>query len=414
MLAWPKIISNTFAQLVAKGVAAGATLIIFAALSRTNDPAGLGVYSLVTTLFATAFVVVDWGLNVLFVQQYAQRQRKGLIVEIFGSRLLLSLVLVLVIAILGIVLSSAPATRAGYPQPFLFGTLILLPTLCFQAVSFTMNGFFQARLQYGRWAMAVAIGASGSMIGAMLLFASRAPLVLYFFIPVLSSFLTAAASLWFGQFSPSRFLSWSISAAWRFLRNSFPLAATLSLNVVFSRFDIFLLAATRGTVEVGQYNVAYLLFSNLLVIPTFIVNTIYPQWVRFSPTKMRGSLIHASATLFLLSIVVAGVSWVVGPPFISLLFGRGFEPAAATLQILLFSLPFFFLSAPAMIVLLVRRAWWTLAWIYGAGFALNIIGNILFQPAFGMTAAAWLTVATELVVLILLGLALLRTKKERR
>ncbi|MDP3724389.1 MAG: polysaccharide biosynthesis C-terminal domain-containing protein, partial [bacterium] len=105
--------------------------------------------------------------------------------------------------------------------------------------------------------------------------------------------------------------------------------------------------------------------------------------------------------------------WFFGPPFISLWLGQGCEPAVYALRILLFSLPFFFLSALAMIVLLVRRQRWALVWIYGTGFMFNVTGNILLQPAFGMTAAAWLTGATELVVLILLGFALFRTKKEQ-
>lgn len=414
MLAWSKIISNTFAQLVAKTITVGATMVIFAALARMDDSVGFGVYSLVTTLFATAFVVVDWGLNALLVQRYAKNQRKEFVGEVFGGRLLLSLGAAFVIATLSIVLSIAPATRAGYPHPFLLGTLFLLPTLCFQALSFTMNGFFQARLQYGRWAMAVVVGAVGSAVGAMILFLSRAPLMVYFFLPLLSSFLTAVSALWFGQFSSLRLLSWSMKAAWGFLRSSFPLAATLGLNVLFSRFDIFLLAATRGMVEVGQYNAAYLLFSNLLVVPTFIVNTIYPQWVRFSPREVRGSLIQTSIVLFFFSIVVASVGWIFGPLFISLWLGQEFWPAADVLRILLLSLPFFFLSALFMIVLLVRRARWILVWIYGAGCIVNVIGNVFLQPAFGMIAAAWLTGVTELVVLILLSLALLRTKKDKR
>ena len=412
MLAWSKVISNTAAQLTAKAATVGATMIIFGMLARMNDPIGFGTYSLVTTLFATTFVVLDWGLNALFVQQYAEHQRKEFIAEVFGARLLLSLLLVPMIAMFGITLSLLPATRAGYSPLFLLGILFLLPTLCFQALSLTMNGFFQARLLYSRWAMAVVVGAVGSSIGAILLFALAAPLVMYFFLPALSGFLTAAASLWFGRFSFGRFLSWSVQAAWELLRRSFPLAATLGLNVVLSRFDIFLLAAMRGTTEVGQYNVAYLVFSNLLVIPTFMVNTIYPQLVRFSSTQVRGSLTQATVRIFLLSIVVAGAGWIFGPPFISLWLGQGFEPAATTLRILLLGLPFFFLSALAMIVLLVRREWWMLVQIYGIGFVMNVIGNVLLQPAFGMTASAWLTGATELVVLILLGLALLRTKKE--
>ena len=103
--------------------------------------------------------------------------------------------------------------------------------------------------------------------------------------------------------------------------------------------------------------------------------------------------------MFLASLIVLGVVWVAAP-LISLV-KTDFAASVGALRILALGLPFFFVTAATMWGLITLKKQNILAGIYGISMLINIIGNIILIPTYGFTAAAWMTVVGEGLVLLL-------------
>jgi O-antigen/teichoic acid export membrane protein len=61
-----------------------------------------------------------------------------------------------------------------------------------------------------------------------------------------------------------------------------------------------------------------------------------------------------------------------------------------------------------MWMLIARKQQIILMFIYGISMMINIILNIMFIPTYGTTAAAWITVISEGIVLIMSGFVVWR------
>jgi len=85
-----------------------------------------------------------------------------------------------------------------------------------------------------------------------------------------------------------------------------------------------------------------------------------------------------------------------------------FTASIGALRVLSLGLPFFFVTSATMWALIALKKQSALAVIYGVSMIVNVVGNILLVPTYGFMAAAWLTVISEGLVLILSGSLLVR------
>jgi len=154
--------------------------------------------------------------------------------------------------------------------------------------------------------------------------------------------------------------------------------------------------------EVGTYGLAYKFFEMALVIPTFFMNAALPALIlakKTSDTKKLQTQIKTSGiTLFLLSIVVSVGGWIAAPLFS--LIKPEFVSSIPPFKLLLIGLPIFYLSSLTMWVLVVEKKQTQMLIIYALSMVLNIIANAIFIPHYGYMAAAWVTILSEVFVLI--------------
>jgi O-antigen/teichoic acid export membrane protein len=148
-----------------------------------------------------------------------------------------------------------------------------------------------------------------------------------------------------------------------------------------------------------------------LVFPTFFMNAVYPFMVSETAGQSHGRLtkIFTQSFIFLLSmsIAVAAGVWVAAP-LLSIV-KSDFMPSIWALRVLALGLPFFFVTSATMWALIALKKQFALAIIYGVSMIFNVAGNILLVPAYGFMAAAWLTVVSEGLVLVLSGFVLVQS-----
>jgi O-antigen/teichoic acid export membrane protein len=101
----------------------------------------------------------------------------------------------------------------------------------------------------------------------------------------------------------------------------------------------------------------------------------------------------------LISVPAAAFTAVAARPTIVLLFGEQFAPAARVLPVLMLafvSTCFGYLIGYLAVVVGEQRAFARIALI---ALAFNVAANVVLLPRYGYLAAAWVTVATEVVVI---------------
>ncbi len=382
---------NTVSQLIGRGVSAVTTLVVTVIVARTLGVTGYGDFVKATTYVAFFYLLADFGINAVFLQHNEQEYWASLV----SIRVVVGTLLVLVA--LGIV-ALLPGTAAqGYTPVTRLAILLLSPTILLQGLITSANAIFQRRLRYDFATWAIFFG-SLTTVGTLIVSRS-AGLLMTVGAVAAGTFVTALTSLLFAQISvkPQHFVA-TMSRIRHLLVPSVPLAMTLFFNIVYFRADSIILTFTRTTAEVGLYGLAYKVFEVLLVFPTFFMNAVYPLLLE---KKQEREKIFQTSFFFLLAVSLIAVPAVwVSSPLVAWI-KTDFSQSVGALRILSLGLPFFFTTAATMWMLIAKKMQTALLWIYGFSMIVNLIGNLLFIPRYGYTAAAWMTVAGEGVVLLL-------------
>jgi O-antigen/teichoic acid export membrane protein len=388
-----KIISNTVAQLTAKFVGAGLTLITTTLIIRLSGPAIFGDLTKSLVMIAIGYTAIDFGLNAHAIRILNQVKNPRLAMsEIIGARFLLSLIAIVVINLLVFALPGGytPALKSV----FWLGSLAII----FQGLFTSMNAWFQYQENYWASAWGTIIG---SVVGTALTlyYIWASPSLLNFLLANTLGYLaTALPAIYFGRqvfgitFEPRRLQA--------VLRGSLVLGGILLASVAASKLDAIILGVFRFSSEVGEYGFAYRIFDVILVLPVFIMNAVYPRLVKDTAAKSRSLIRRSLIILGLLGLVVALVSWLLAPWI--LLIRPTLYLSVTSLRLLVLSLPLFFLTAPLMWHLISRRQEKIVFVIYISAALLNGALNLGLSPTYGAPAAAIITGVTELFIFICL------------
>jgi PST family polysaccharide transporter len=181
---------------------------------------------------------------------------------------------------------------------------------------------------------------------------------------------------------------------------SLPLGLNSLLASAYFTLDLSIVGFLVASREVGYYAAATKTLTLLVTIPMLVMTAALPGLA--SRAGDRGGLgLFSARTWHWLSVTVvpAGVGMALFAPFVvTAYFGRAFRPAVPLVQILALAGIVAALSnvlGSAMVV--TKRNRWLIVQS-AIALAFNVGGNVALVPHFGVTASAWLTVATELGV----------------
>lgn len=382
------IFLNTLAQLVAKGVAVLLTLLFTFFFLRQAGPELFGEYSKVLALVTIGFTAIDFGLNAHVVRQMSSSttNQEQLLLDTILARLLLSLLAYLALNLLVLFL---PGGYSGSVRHvFWFASLAIV----FQGLFTSANAWFQHTLSYWKSSLVTIISTLlGTSLSILVLFHS--PTLASIYLATLLGYL-AMGALPYLLIRPLH-LTFSLSRSLSLLKSSLTLGTLLVLSVLASKIDVVLLGVFRTSAEVGYYSFAYRVFDVALVLPVFVMNSVYPLLLRDKSAK----LIHkTTSSLLLLGLLGSAVLYVAAP--LLLLVKPDLFGSVTTLRLLSLSLPLFYLTAPLMWELISASYEKKLLYAYGFAALLNFILNYLLIPHYGIAAPALITAITELSILL--------------
>ena len=170
------------------------------------------------------------------------------------------------------------------------------------------------------------------------------------------------------------------------------------------RIDVLMLSELRPVSDVGYYGAAYRLLEVAMVLPQSLSMSLYPQIAAAShnnPEALRNLGRAALRYLTVFSLPAAVCITVLAEPGLRLLYGKGFEVAAPTLAVLIFTLvPYGAVRYNAYVLVAANRQRIDL-WLNGLLTAVNVLLNLVLIPRYGHLGAAAATLTAILLYALL-------------
>lgn len=386
------------AQLLNKVVDAGFVLVVARVLGAT----GMGQYEIAVLVWLYTKTLTDFGLAVLTTRDVARD--RSLAGEYLGLTTLLRLALWLAALPL---LSGVTAVYAGFfglSQASTIAIALLVLSIVPDSYSDAANSICNAFERMEAPALLTVLkNVLKVAIGLALLWAGWGVAGL------------AATALITNAITAGCFVALlrrlGVRAVWtlpgararRLLIEAWPLLLNNLLAGLFFRVDTFVLQPARGDRELGLYSAPYKFLQLLLLVPQYFTLALFPHLSRLAAERgaaLGGAAALAVKLLLVIALPVCVATMFVAPELMGL-FGRDFLPeSASALRLLVWFLPLSYVNGLLQYVLIAigRQRLLTPAFACTLGF--NLGANLLFTPVFGYVAAAAITVASEIVLLL--------------
>jgi O-antigen/teichoic acid export membrane protein len=183
-----------------------------------------------------------------------------------------------------------------------------------------------------------------------------------------------------------------------------PIGVAGVITIAYASIDQILVFEIAGEAEAGLYGAAYRLLEQAHFIPISFMTTLFPIIAAAYPADMASvrSVVQSTADyLAMASLPMLAFAIAAAEPLIRVLFGEEFERAAPALPVLMGAfvlIAFGYLAGNLIVVLNLQRVFVNFALI---ALVFNVVLNLVLIPPYGFMAAAWVTLATEALVLTL-------------
>ncbi len=398
MTAGAQVLKNAGALTLARGVTAVLALITTVYLAHVLGPDRYGILSWGLALLTYFSFTADLGMGIYGTREVARDTEQ--VPALVGHVLLIRSGTVLVVfglyaAIVGVL-----------PKPPLFKLVVLVQGLTLFAYLIGIGWVYHGLQRLGVVALRNVVASVVTLAGVFLLVQSPGDVV---WAAAVSVAAVALPNVWLlatyvREFGRPRFrIDWP---AWRtILGPSLPIAASLFLITINTNMDQLMLGVLRTDQEVGWYAAAYRLLTAALIPSQIAFQAFLPALSSAlgTPDEMRGRGRSYALSMFALGFPIATGGALVAPDLVRLLFGAAYAPAGLPLVILF--------GAAAVMYANVTLGGALIAWdqqrvhtgALAVGALCNVALNVALIPALGIRGAALATLASEVVVLVALG-----------
>lgn len=370
-----------------------------------------GQYSFVFGLLGILSVITDLGVGRVVLSRLVDPEDAADVPFIAGSFIALRVLLGLV----GYVAAVAYVLLLPHPDAVVRATVLAGLVVVIATPSQALTLLFQSRLRLTVVAAAEAVG-QVVQLALTILAAIFAPLLLVFVLPVIANELVKITLKLRGVRRgdagprPARQVQ-----AWRWRRmlvEAIPLAIGTALATLLYKIDVLMLSRLDTFESVGLYTVGYKFADVLALVSSAVLapglTLLVAAWPKDTST-FRARAREASLVLGMLAAVTLAGFWVAARPVITLLYGDRFGAAAGSTQLLVAGACLAMLTQVGFTLLVATGRQRVYPYVGLVGLALNVGLNLWLIPRMSFRGAAVATVATEVVVFVVMWLLVLRT-----
>jgi O-antigen/teichoic acid export membrane protein len=188
------------------------------------------------------------------------------------------------------------------------------------------------------------------------------------------------------------------------MRQGLPVGIGGLLTLGYGYVDQVIVFEIAGVREAGLYGAVYRIYERIQFLPAAIMVTLFPLFVAArdtDPARVRRLFHTAMDYLLLISLPALAITLAGAEPITRLLFGADFADAAPALPLLMATfvvVSLGHLTGYLIVAYDLQRRFLAIA--IGA-LVFNVATNLALVPSYGFMAAAWLTLATEILVMSL-------------
>ncbi len=394
-----RIIKNTSYFTLALIMQKIVSFIYFSYLATQLGSENTGKYFFALTLTAIFSVFIDLGLGNLIVRESAKENDcQKLLSNAISIKIISSVIIVSIIYILCHVLNYPETTR----------NLIYLSSIAMVLDNFTLIFFSTIRgkhnLKYESIA-SIIFQLIIMIVGYLTLQKTQNPYYLVMVL-ILASTFNILFSLIIVNFVyklstipkiDPKFIKKLLIMAW-------PFALMAICTRIFGGADSILLSKLSDEKSLGYYSIPYKVTFAFQFIPMAFSASLYPAFTHlfnFSKNKLKNILEKSISYLILISLpITIGIIYIAHEVTIKI-YGPDFLPSSQTLQILILSLPFIFLSFPTGALLNAANLQKTHTKNIAIAMIISIILNIIFIPSYKQNGAAIASVISSLLYVVL-------------
>lgn len=371
--------------------------VSIAVLTRYLGRGDYGRYTLALVYMQLFAVLADAGLYTTVVRDISKdpSRTEVLVGNTLALRLLLSLVVIVLACAVSLLLPYEPEVRVAIALaggPLLFGML---------ASSYV--AVLQSRMRMGRAVVGDVVGRAMTLALTLLV----AGLDLGFY-----AVMGAAA----GGTLTTLVVTWGLTrrivatrfrfepAVWRrLLVSAVPLGLALAINAVYFRADTLIISLYEPFGQVGLYTLSYRILELALVLGTVFLNTGFPalsEAVARDEARARRAIQSSFDVLVVLGVPLVAGGLVLAPEVLDLVAGSDFVEAADPLRILLVAGALAWVNGVFGFALIAKERQLSALWLNVSALVFNVGLNFVFVPRYGIVAAAVITVASEILILV--------------
>jgi len=377
------------------------TIVALVGIKLVSKYLGVSSFGLYVTALAFSGLfgaVGDWGLYQTTTRNVSRpgAKEKSIIGNVMALRIVISTVIALV----------APVVIYFLPYTTELKLAILLILLSYVFYSFyqILIGLFQKRLIMYKITLTELVG---KIIQLAIIFTG-----VYFDL----GFKFIIAGITAGMFSnfvviyflSRKFIKFKLqfnASKWKtFLKESWPIGLSVIVTFIYFKADIFLLKWLGTDEAVGIYGAGYKVLENITFFPGMIMGLVMPMlsFYILKDKKKFHSLINENFKLFIILIIpLLVITLFFAENIILLITSPEYLAAASVLRIVVFSLAFIFFGMLFGNILVAAKLQKQQLVTLSVCAVFNVSANLIFIPKYSYIATSYVSVATELLVVIL-------------
>lgn len=390
---------NTAVQTIGKVIMILISLVTTAILTRRLGAGIYGGFVLTTSIFLLLDALADFGSRAIGVREASKNPEKA--EEIFAQLTGLRLILANIGFVIGVILIF---TFPGFAE-IKWEALISLLMIFFTSIAGSLEIVFQTRMKMD---LKTIMDVSFPLIFliSILIWPGTLKLIWVMVLYLLARIL----SLMVGQKLVKWKITFKIEKMGYWLKELWPMGVYLIVFTAYDRaVDSMMISKILGLKEVAWYGLSYKIYNSLVQPAYFFVASIFP---------LLSSQIEGKKKLFLKSLGLILAVLLIGSPILSLmapwmiqiLGGMDFVPSIGVLRILIWAMIFAHVNHLLGFSLIAKRGQKSILFIGLCSLAFNILGNLWAIPRYGINGAALVTVYTEMLSSLLLGVRLWHLK----
>jgi len=389
---------NTASQVIVRFITLAFTLISIKLLANYLGPEGVGNYNTITTYVNFFIVIADLGLFAVTVREIAKNpdSEPRIISNVFTLRFF-SALFASVIAVIIVFLTN-------YSSDIKLGVLIATGFLFFNLLGSVYDMVLQYRLKMQYSALAEFLSKVIAIIALYIIIITHGS-----FLAIMSTvaitgigifvfkWLFARTFIEFGPKYDKKIASWIFNAAW-------PLGLVFIINNLYFKLDTLLLFVIKGATAVGIYSVSYKILEVTAFIGSYFASALKPAISEKITTDKQAvaSIIRKSISVMVfISMPLLIVSIVFSKDIILFLSTKDFLAGSNALIFLSITLPLIYLDTLLIEILIANDERKTLIKIAGFILLFNLVANLIFIPLFSYMGAAFTTLLSELILLLI-------------